>query len=282
VEYRTKSSELDELGGLGRLMPLTYISCLIASLSISGIPPFNGFVSKWLIYQGLILRISNSASYMQIIFAVFCLIAAMFGSVLTLASFIKLLHAVFLGQRLNLSKDKDIKEVKWTMWIPCIILAAICVLFGVFAFSIPLKYFIFPAIALYQPIGISTLLGTWVPTLAALLIIIGLLLGLIIFKLGKFRLTLRQDSTFVGGETTELKEENMVTGIDFYNSVKEMGLLPNIYKKAAEGCFDIYEQGKNLVLAISKFFQILHNGVLPSYLVWILLGAIGLFLVLFK
>jgi len=281
VEYRAKTSELDELGGLGKLMPLTYISCLVASLSISGIPPFNGFVSKWLIYQGLIIRVSDSASYAQVIFTAFCLIAAMFGSVLTLASFIKLLHAVFLGQRLNTSQNTNIREAPRTMWIPCIILASVCVLFGVFAFNVPLKYFIFPAISLYQPIGTLDLLGSWVPTLATFLVIMGLVVGFIIFKLGNFKSTLRQDTTFTGGETAESKQENMVTGTEFYNTVKEAGILPAIYKKAENGVFDIYEQSKKF-LSFSKQLQILHNGVLPSYLVWMLLGMVGLFFVLLR
>ncbi|MCX7001419.1 MAG: proton-conducting transporter membrane subunit, partial [Candidatus Sumerlaeota bacterium] len=54
VIYRTEKRDLDKLGGLARFMPVTFLCCLIASLSISGVPPFNGFVSKWMIYQGLI------------------------------------------------------------------------------------------------------------------------------------------------------------------------------------------------------------------------------------
>ncbi|MCU0652462.1 MAG: NADH-quinone oxidoreductase subunit L, partial [Candidatus Omnitrophica bacterium] len=101
VQFRAKTTEFDKLGGLSRLMPLTYICSVIAGLSLSGIPPFNGFVSKWLIYQGLIFNISGAASRMQSIFSVFALIAAMFGSAMTLAAVMKLLHSVFLGARMN-------------------------------------------------------------------------------------------------------------------------------------------------------------------------------------
>ncbi len=282
VEYRTKTTELDELGGLGKLMPFTYISCMFASFSISGIPPFNGFVSKWLIYQGLILNISSSTSIWQSLFNVLCLVAAIFGSTLTLASFMKLLHAVFLGQRLSFARSKKIQEVSIGMWTPGIVLAGLCILFGVFAFSIPLKYFIFPAASFNQALNASALLGSWSPASATLLIILGLVLGWLIFKLGKLKLSLRQDEAFVGAEITQPQPENMVTGIDFYNSIKEMKPLTIIYQKAQEGYFDIYEQGKKLVFAISKFLQFLHNGVLPSYLVWMLLGMVGLFLVFFK
>ncbi|MHC4913271.1 MAG: proton-conducting transporter transmembrane domain-containing protein, partial [Planctomycetota bacterium] len=45
VEHATGTAELDRLGGLGKKMSITFGACLIAALSISGIPPFNGFVS---------------------------------------------------------------------------------------------------------------------------------------------------------------------------------------------------------------------------------------------
>ncbi len=280
VEYRAKTTELDELGGLAKLMPLTFISCLIASLSISGIPPFNGFVSKWMIYQGLIENFQLT-SYSIKLMSIFCLIAAMFGSALTLASFMKILHAVFLGQRLNTLKFKEIKEVPLAMIVPCLFLAAICVIFGVFAFILPLKYFIFPVVSTYGLMEATNLLGNWSPVLATFLIIIGLITGLVIFKLGKLKLSLRSDSTFDGGEIEEQRAETMVTGIDFYNTVKEIPLLKRIYQKAEANLFDLYEQAKN-ILRLSKVFQFLHNGVLPTYLVWILIGMVGLFLVLVR
>lgn len=281
VEYRAKTAELGELGGLAKLMPITYISCMIASFSISGVPPFNGFVSKWLIYQGLILRIADIRSPLQLIFSVFCLIAAMFGSILTMASFIKLLHAVFLGQRLDSTKNKDIKEVPWTMYLPPVLLAGICIIFGVFAFSLPLKYLIFPAVAAYLPVNPALLLGVWSPTLVTLLIILSLALGLLIFELSPLKSSLRRDTAFVGGENSFLKEENAVTGTEFYNTIIDISLLKGIYRKAGKGNFDIYEQGKR-IFSVSKFLQYLHNGVLPTYLVWILLGMVGLFLVLLR
>ncbi len=275
VEYRAKTSELDELGGLAKLMPITYISCLIASLSICGIPPFNGFVSKWMIYQGIIGKLQIANGRWQMIVALICLAAAMFGSALTLASFMKLIHAAFLGQPKNLRTQELKGEVSWTMWLPCVTLAAVCVVFGIFANRIPLKYFIFPAVK-----GV-TFIGTWHAGVAALLIFIGLALGILIFGLKGIRPVVRRDATFAGSETrgSELEKERP-TGTEFYNTVKEIGILNRIYKKAEAGNFDIYEQGKNMIFGVGRFLQYLHNGVLPTYLVWTLLGMIALFLTL--
>jgi formate hydrogenlyase subunit 3/multisubunit Na+/H+ antiporter MnhD subunit len=54
VEYRTGEENIDELGGLSKAMPVTFIVSLIFAMSISGMPPLNGFASKWMIYQGII------------------------------------------------------------------------------------------------------------------------------------------------------------------------------------------------------------------------------------
>jgi len=278
VEYRAKTSELDELGGLSKFMPLTYICCLIASLSISGIPPFNGFASKWLIYQGLINQ-SGAGGWGLRLVGIFCLVAAMFGSGLTLASFMKLLHAVFLSQREIPLKSKEIKEVPFSMWFPTAILAFICVVFGVFAFSLPLKYFIFPAVSTYQPVSRDILLGNWSPVLVTALICVGLVFGFLFFKLS--RVNLRQDSNFTGGENTEFAAETNVTGTQFYNTIQEMGFLPRIYKMAGAGVFDIYEQAKK-IFSLSRLLQHLHNGVLPTYLAWMLLGMVGIFIFFLK
>ncbi|MCM8757636.1 MAG: hypothetical protein NC903_01065, partial [Candidatus Omnitrophica bacterium] len=269
VEYKTKTTDLDKLGGLSKVMPITYISCLVASLSISGVPPFNGFVSKWLVYQGLIEAVGSSQIVYKII-VFLCLVAAMFGSALTLASFMKLIHSTFLGQANNSIAEKGYNDVSWQMLLPCLVLAIICVIFGIFASQVPLKYFIFPVVGTY------TFLGIWSSGLATFLIVLGLFLGIIIFGLSK--ISLRKDAIFLGSETKALPSTR-VSGTEFYNTIKELDILKTIYLKAEKGFFDIYEQGKTLIFGIGKFFQFLHNGILPTYLVWCLLGIVGLFLI---
>ncbi len=51
VDYRLHTRNLNEMGGLGRLMPWTGLTFLVGALAVSAIPPFNGFVSEWFIYQ---------------------------------------------------------------------------------------------------------------------------------------------------------------------------------------------------------------------------------------
>jgi len=264
VEYRTHETELDKMGGLAKLMPITFICSVIASLSISGVPPFNGFFSKWMIYQGLIQRLGESGCR----FTLFsCLIAAMFSSALTLASFMKFLHAMFLGQPSPAIAKRQ--EVPFSMWLPVALLSLLCVLFGVFANQLPLKYFIYPAI------GAVPDSGSYAPVISTILIAAGIIVGIIIYYLSGIKKAARQDTYFIGGEVLPL--ENKVSGVDFYANIKELQLLKNIYNKAERGFFDIYEQGRSFIFGIAKFFQYLHNGVLPTYLVWTLLGMMVLF-----
>ncbi|MBU0549227.1 MAG: hypothetical protein KJ838_02760 [Candidatus Omnitrophica bacterium] len=278
VESKTKTSELNQLGGLGKIMPLTYLSCLIASLAISGVPPFNGFVSKWMVYQGLISQL-GVVSYGLRVTTIFCLVAAMIGSGLTLASFMKLIHATFLGQRVSGSASERVKEVNWTMWLPCIILAGICILFGVFAFSIPLRLFILTSLNPQYSLVATDFLGFWSPGLATALIIAGLILGLIVFQLSKLKLSFRQDSPFIGAET-KVVQESRVSGTEFYNTIKEISILAKVYKLAEAKFFDIYEQGRRAVFSVTGFLRYLHNGILPTYMVWCLLGMIVMFFIL--
>ncbi len=125
VLHQTGTTKLDELGGLYKKMPATFALFLIGAASISGIPPFNGFASKWLIYQSIYARAAETHNP----FYVFVLLIAIVTSVLTLASFVKVAHSVFFGQlpeRLN-----DTKEASLAMRAPMWILASLCILTGV-------------------------------------------------------------------------------------------------------------------------------------------------------
>ncbi len=267
VESKTKTTDLAKLGGLAKYMPITFMCCLIASLAISGVPPFNGFVSKWMIYQGIIESGKAGTDYLWILW----LISAMFGSVLTLASFMKLLHTTFLGRPSKYLSS--IKEVNFMLLFPMVVLAFLCVIFGIFAFTIPLPLFIIPSVG--QGIVYP---GVWSSTIATALIIIGMVLGFAIYLFSKPK-TFRIVSPFVGGE--EIAQLERFSGVEFYDTIKEMKALKPVYRKEEANALDIYEQGKRLITFFTKFLQYIHNGVLPTYMVWCLLGMIAMFLILF-
>ena len=124
VYYATGTTNLNKMGGLSKKMPQTCIIFLIAAFSISGLPPFNGFVSKWTIYQAIYAKaVDGGIGYL------FVAVVALITSVLTLASFIKVTQSAFFGH--SNENFKDVKEVPGIMLLPMWILAALCVVTGV-------------------------------------------------------------------------------------------------------------------------------------------------------
>ncbi len=266
VEERTRTTDLSKLGGLMKLMPVTFACFLIASLSISGVPPFNGFVSKWMVYQGII----ESAGARNP-FWIIWLACAMFGSALTVASFMKLLHSVFMGRP---AKDFSfVKESGINILIPIAILALLCCVFGIFAFSVPLAVFIIPSIG-----KTIAYWGIWNPALATVLIALGIILGALVYfllKPGVFRTV----GAFVGGEDVEKLDR--VSGAEFYDTIKDIKPLAVLYKNEEAGTLDIYTLGGRAVCFFTGRLQRLHNGILSTYLVWCLIGMMVMFLAVF-
>ena len=125
VQYSTGSLDLNHLGGLSKKMPHTTALFLIGAAAISGIPPFNGFASKWMIYQAAFEHGQETGNF----FFVFAAIVALITSILTLASFVKVSQSVFFGQLRP--ECANAKEVPLSMRIPMGILATICIILGV-------------------------------------------------------------------------------------------------------------------------------------------------------
>jgi formate hydrogenlyase subunit 3/multisubunit Na+/H+ antiporter MnhD subunit len=128
--HATGTQDLNQMGGMMKYMPLTGITALVASFSISGVPLFNGFVSKWSIYVAAV----QGAGYAH--YLVVCAAVAILTSALTLASFIKFFGVSFLSRTSALVKTRaDARngrlEVPWMMQLPQLVLAALCVLLGV-------------------------------------------------------------------------------------------------------------------------------------------------------
>jgi len=265
IEKQTGTDNLDKLGGLGRKMPLTFITSLIGAFAISGVPPFNGFYSKWFIYQGII-DMARTASQGFQIWLIVCLILAVFGSVLTLAVFMKYIHAIFLGRR---PKELDnVQKAPANQWIATGILATLCIVFGLFAMQLPIKHFILPVINEYG-LEVPVMLGYYNPTLILLLFGSVLLLGLLIYWGVR---KVRFDEIYLGG--MDALEHFRVTGTEFYNEIRNMKPLKGIYDGAEKKYFDIYDVSSRCSFSITRFFKAIHNGQLQLYNLWIVLGML--------
>ena len=118
IIYRVGTSDMDKLGGLGKNMPITATLFVIGALAISGMPPLNGFASKWTIY------VAGMEAGQPI-----CTAIAVIMSALTLAYFLKAINLMFLGQRPE--HLREVKEAPTLMLFPMLMLAVLCVVFGI-------------------------------------------------------------------------------------------------------------------------------------------------------
>jgi hydrogenase-4 component B len=128
VLHQAKTGNSDVLGGLMKKMPLTGRTMLIGSVSISGLPPFNGFISEFLIYYGAINGLSlHGASF---VFSVLALISLAVIGALAAAAFTKLIGIVFLGDPRS-EKAANVTEAGLLMGTSLAILAASCLVIGI-------------------------------------------------------------------------------------------------------------------------------------------------------
>lgn len=133
VVYATGNRDLRRMGGLNKKMPVTGGTNFIASMSISGVPPFNGFWSKLVIILACIL--AN-----RIGFAIWAVI----GSIITLAYYMKVQKEAFFGPLRE--EWKKIKEVPFTMKFSMVILSIICIVGGVLLIPGISEKFLKPAV----------------------------------------------------------------------------------------------------------------------------------------
>jgi multicomponent Na+:H+ antiporter subunit D len=144
VQMATGTRNLDEMGGLGKRMPVTAATTVVGSLSIAGVPPLNGFWSKLIIIVALI-----QAGHWG--FALLAILA----SVLTLWYYLLIQRRAFFGQ-LN-ERWQAVREAPFWMTASTVILALACLAVGVF-FAATITSWVQPASdALSQ--GVRVMLG---------------------------------------------------------------------------------------------------------------------------
>ncbi|MBW2370215.1 MAG: hydrogenase [Deltaproteobacteria bacterium] len=129
VIKKTGTRSIDALGGLLKNMKITGITFLIGSLAISGLPPFNGFVSEFLVYLGGFQGVAlDKTAFVLSLLAIVSL--AVIGG-LALACFTKVVGVVFQGEPRTPAAE-DVNEKGPAMLVPMLVLAGACVVIGVF------------------------------------------------------------------------------------------------------------------------------------------------------
>ena len=267
VEQQTGKEEMEDLGGLSKVMPLTFFAALIFALSISGIPPFNGFASKWMIYQGIIdfgqgIGIANKLWMVWLGLAVL-------GSALTLASFIKFIGGIFLGRQRK--EWSSVREVSPVMWVPMMILVLVCIGFGVFASNQVVPKLFMPVTGAFEYTGI------WASSTVSVLILVSIALGILIYFLGNIK-NFRTSDSFIGGEKNQ--EETSFSTLEFYKSFQEFKWLAFMYQKAKDKWFDLYDLTRRFFSWLGGLFSKVHSGILHDYALWVFAGLVILLFLL--
>ena len=272
------SDELDDMGGLARCLPVTFVSGLIAAAAISGVPPFNGFVSKWLVYQGT-LQVSQTSPGL----AMALVVVAVFGSALTLASFVKVMYSAFLspvpkGAAYATKRPRE----SFFLAAPMVVLAAACVLLGLLPGSM-ITGVLSPAVAgtatTGEPLSAGALavsagpLGLWSPGQATGLMVIGFLIGLTLLWVTTRRGKMRLVRPFLAGEAAgDMDDRFRVPGTHFYKTIGQLPIIGPLLFHGEGGAMDLYhwsgKHGHTLVEMLRKA----HTGLVSLYVAWCLLG----------
>ena len=125
----THTRNTGKMGGLMKKMPYTSVLFLIGSLAICGLPPFNGFISEFIIYSGMFKSLSSSGIY-QSIFIMGSIVALSLIGGLAIFCFTRAFGIVFLGQARS-QRASAAEEVEKSMIFPQFITVGFIILIGV-------------------------------------------------------------------------------------------------------------------------------------------------------
>ena len=130
IYNQTHTRNMELLGGLIRHMPHTAVAFLVGSLAIGGLPPFNGFISKFLIYSGFVETFRQDNLALSALMIISIAILSMAGGV-SMLTFTKSFGVIFLGTPRQKFTHKP-SEVSLAMRIPLYIIIGLMLIIGLF------------------------------------------------------------------------------------------------------------------------------------------------------
>lgn len=129
ILHTSHERELEHMGGLLRRMPWTGLFFLVGAISISALPPFNGFVSEWLTFQAALQAWTLENGVLRTLIPLSAAVLALSGA-LAAACFVKVYGVAFLG-RARSRHIRRAREVSPGMLVAQGLLAFLCLLFGI-------------------------------------------------------------------------------------------------------------------------------------------------------
>ena len=301
VYLSSHTRNIGHLGGLMKKMPYTAVFFLIGSLAICGLPPFNGFISEYLIYLGMFKSFSASNLYQTILVLVSITGLALIGG-LAVFCFTKAFGIVFLGEPRS-THAKEAKEVSRDMFLPQYIIIAFILFIGlasawfvkpVFslvseAFSIDKSGFIENTPMMNNLSQISLISGIFILTVVGLLIYRNFHLKNKIIETGPTwgcgytAATSKHQYTATSYADNYLSLANPLIGIKKETAeIKNEDIFPVKRKFETRGhdFFKKYlvDMPANMLLEILKRIAIMQTGQIQHYILYLFLYMLILFL----
>ncbi len=292
IYKKLKTRYIEHLGGLLKKMPQTGILFLVACLAVCGLPPFNGFVSKFLIYSGILRALDNAGMYKAAILLMGLITLALVGGI-SLFAFAKTYAAVFLGTSRNPQITEQASEVGWNILVPKYILTfAICLIGLVPSLIIPI---LFSITKIYVSIDMRIVPNQIFGILEPLSVVIGVFLVLV-FVLLAIKIRQQQNKIILAGSTwgcgyvgssTKLQYTSTSFSDNFLQLVKpiaeydkqmeeireeEIYPAPRTFKaRAADKIENIYAQPMESLMENMKKTTIFQTGSVQHYIMYALL-----------
>jgi len=299
VYQQTHTRNMEKLGGLLKKMPVTGSFFLLGSLAIGGLPPFNGFVSEYLIYLGLFNGMSNFTGNAQVILLIGTMASLAVVGGISMLAFTKTFGVIFLGNPRQMLHEEP-KEVSFLMNLPLYFIVAAMFSIAFFPqFYLNLSFSVisgmFPRFFSSEFIAVHGIAKNI--SLIGLISFIFVLLAVAVFGLRYFatRKQARESYETWGCGYVAPVQKAQYTGRSFVRSFSELfGFLVKNQKRSIEiktmkfypikgrfssYYFDIFEKTliEPMLRGMRSFlnlFQFIQNGRMQSYVLY------GLFFIL--
>ncbi len=246
IDHESGTRDLRKLSGLWQLLPFTATLTMITAASMAGVPLTNGFLSKEMFFTELLANLTGPVMIVSAIIATF-------AGIFAVAYSVRLVHGVFFGGPLGKDvPNKEAHEPPFGMRAPATLLAALCILVGLFPALLVEHIVNSTARASIQNTAFEgTHLAIWHGLNAPLLMSVIALLGGLVFYFALAK----------GGK------------------LRRIDLDPLLGRLQGKILFDLFL--KHLLLSSRKFRRFTENGKLQSYLLWILIFSVAIVIVPF-
>ncbi|WP_180114205.1 monovalent cation/H+ antiporter subunit A [Acinetobacter sp. YH12063] len=246
IDHESGTRDLRKLSGLWQLLPFTATLTMITAASMAGVPLTNGFLSKEMFFTELLANLTGPVMIVSAIIATF-------AGIFAVAYSVRLVHGVFFDGPLGKEvPNKEAHEPPFGMRAPATLLAALCILVGLFP-ALLVEHIVNSTAraSIQNPTFEGTHLAIWHGLNAPLLMSVIALLGGLVFYFALAK----------GGK------------------LRRIDLDPLLGRLQGKVLFDLFL--KHLLLSSRKFRRFTENGKLQSYLLWILIFSVAIVIVPF-